>query len=91
VNFHHGSVFYGSKSSSCYVRAVRGGQSGSFDNLVFNLGLIELLSYWKATCSREIEVQTHNLDKDQINWWKDLIFEGMGQFFYENKIMGKKI
>jgi len=26
------------------------------NNLVFNLGLIELLSYWKATCSPEIEI-----------------------------------
>ena len=56
------------------------------DNLVFNLGLIELLSYWKATSSREIEIQNHNLNKEQIKWWKDLIMNGMGQFFYENKI-----
>ena len=56
------------------------------DNLVFHLGLIELLSYWKATCSKEIEIRKHNLNKEQIKWWKDLIINGMGQFFYENKI-----
>jgi hypothetical protein len=26
------------------------------NNLVFHLGLIEVLSYWKATCSPEIEI-----------------------------------
>ena len=56
------------------------------DNLVFNLGLVELLSYWKAACSPIIEIQAGFLDKNQIKWWKDLILKGMGQFFYENKI-----
>jgi len=56
------------------------------DNLVFNLGLIELLSYWKATCSPIIEIKKRNLNKEQIKWWKNLIIDGMGQFFYENKI-----
>ncbi len=56
------------------------------DNLVFNLGLIEMLSYWKATCSKEIEVRAGSLDQSQIRWWKELISNGMGQFFYENKV-----
>jgi len=56
------------------------------NNLVFHLGLIELLSYWKATCSPEIIIQVGLLNPEQIKWWKDLIEKGMGQFFYENKI-----
>jgi hypothetical protein len=55
-------------------------------NLIFNLGMIETLSYWKATCSPKIEVLAGSLNKEQIRWWKDLIFKGMGQFFFENKI-----
>jgi hypothetical protein len=60
------------------------------DNLVFNLGLIELLSYWKATCSPEILIKAGYLNKEQIEWWKNLIDRGMGQFFFENKIDFKK-
>jgi hypothetical protein len=56
------------------------------NNLVFNLGLIELLSYWKTTCSPEIIVKAGSLDESQIEWWKDLILKGMSQFFYENRI-----
>jgi len=56
------------------------------NNLVFNLGLIEMLSYWKATCSPEILIEAGSLNKEQIKWWRDLINRGMGQFFYENKI-----
>ncbi len=58
----------------------------ALNNLVFHLGLIEMVSYWKATCSPIIEVRAGCLNKEQIKWWKDLIFKGMGQFFYENKI-----
>jgi len=60
------------------------------NNLVFHLGLIEILSYWKAVCSPEIIIKAGPLDQEQIKWWKDLIMNGMGQFFYENKIDFKK-
>lgn len=56
------------------------------DNLVFHLGLIEMLSYWKATCSPNIIIKAGCLTKKQVQWWQDLIIQGMGQFFYENKI-----
>ena len=56
------------------------------ENLIFHIGLIEMISYWKATCSPIIEIQAGYLNKEQINWWKNLIINGMGQFFYENKI-----
>ncbi len=56
------------------------------NNLIFNLGLIEIPSYWKATCSPLIEIKAGFLNKIQIKWWKNLILKGMGQFFYENKI-----
>ncbi|MFA5431621.1 MAG: hypothetical protein WC319_01910 [Candidatus Paceibacterota bacterium] len=58
----------------------------ALDNLVFNLGMIEMFSYWKATCSKKIIIKAGHLDKKQINWFKDLLLNGMGQFFYENKI-----
>jgi len=56
------------------------------NNLIFHLGLMEIPSYWKVTCSPEIEIKTGSLNSEQISFWKDLIIQGMGQFFYENKI-----
>ncbi len=58
----------------------------NIDNLLFNLGMIEMLSYWKATCSPIIEIGIQSLSKDQVKWWKELIFNGLGEFFYSNKI-----
>ncbi|MCJ7786946.1 hypothetical protein MUP06_01905, partial [Patescibacteria group bacterium] len=60
------------------------------NNLIFHLGLIELLSYWKTTCSPEIIIKAGFLNSEQLSFWKDLIIKGMGQFFYENRINFKK-
>jgi len=65
---------------------VTGSDPVTIDNLVFHLGLMEIPSYWKATCSPKIVIEAGFLNKDQIKWWKNLIINGMGQFFYENKI-----
>jgi hypothetical protein len=43
-------------------------------------------SYWKATTSPKITVEAGYLNKTQLNWWHDLFIQGMGQYFYENKI-----
>lgn len=56
------------------------------DNLVFNIGMVELFSYWKAFISPEIIIECGSLDEYQTNWWHDLLINGMGQFFYENNI-----
>src|SRR3989344_8868916 len=60
--------------------------SGVLQNLVFNLGMIELLSYWKAACSPQIIIKAGFLDQDQIAFWKKLLVKGLGEFFYNNKI-----
>lgn len=56
------------------------------DNLVFHLGLAEMLSYWKATASPEIVVEAGNLSSEQTAWLKDLLMRGMGEYFFQNKI-----
>ena len=56
------------------------------DNLVFSLGMVELISYWKATCSPIVRVMPHGLDNNMIIWWKKLYFGGLGEFFYVNGI-----
>jgi len=56
------------------------------DHLVFSIGLIEMVSYWKATCSPEIHVACGHLSKGQQKWWKYLYYHGLGEFFYLNKI-----
>ena len=56
------------------------------EKMVFSLGMVELVSYWKLTCSPRVTVRAGALSKEQIAWWKDLYFNGLGEFFYVNRI-----
>jgi UDP-N-acetyl-alpha-D-muramoyl-L-alanyl-L-glutamate epimerase len=58
----------------------------SLENVIFHLGLIESLSYWKATASPIMEVQAGHLTAEQVEWWQDLLINGMGEYFYKNQI-----
>lgn len=57
-----------------------------FEYLVFHIGLIELVSYFKCTCSPNVEIKAGYLDNDQINWFKKLYYYGLGEFMYVNNI-----
>lgn len=57
-----------------------------FENLVFNLGMVELVSYWKITCSPKVNIQVGHLNDEQIAWWKKLYLNGLGEFLYTNGI-----
>jgi hypothetical protein len=54
--------------------------------LVFSLGMVELISYWKTTCSPIVKIKCGTLSRQQKRWWKDLYFNGLGEFFYVNEI-----
>ncbi len=55
-------------------------------NLIFQLGMVELISYWKCACPPTIKVLCGKLSKQQRAWWKKLYFNGLGEFFYVNDI-----
>ncbi len=55
-------------------------------NIVFNLGLVELISYWKVVCSKNIIIKCGFLNEEQIKWFKKLYFYGLGELFYTNGI-----
>lgn len=56
------------------------------DGLVFHIGLIELISYWKSVASPTIHIHKYSLSKEQENWWRKLYWKGLGEFFYQNGI-----
>ena len=54
---------------------------------IFNLGMVEVVSYLKATCSPTLIVRAGSLNKEQIDWYKKLYINGLGEFFYRNNII----
>lgn len=54
--------------------------------LIFHIGLVELISYWKATCSKNVIIKAGYINEEQINFFKKLYFHGLGELFYTNGI-----
>ena len=58
------------------------------DRLVFDIGLVELVSYWKSACPPLVRIACGTLSPEQTAFWKKLYWHGLGEFFYTNGIQG---
>lgn len=54
--------------------------------IIFALGMVEAVSYWKAACAPVFEVKCGALSESDVRFWKSLWFGGLGEFFYRNGI-----
>ncbi len=54
--------------------------------MIFHIGMIEAISYWKATCSPNFIVADYQLSEKQEKWFKKLFYKGLGEFLYLNGI-----
>ena len=54
--------------------------------LVFNLGLVETISYYKTVCPEKVVIKCGSLSAAQKDWWRKLYFNGLGEFLYRNGI-----
>lgn len=56
------------------------------NSIAFHMGLIELISYWKAACPKTIHIKPYNLTIAQQSFWRKIYYFGLGEFFHTNKI-----
>ena len=56
------------------------------DRLVFDIGMAEVVSYWKCACPPCLKVLCGPLGADQVAFWRKLYWHGLGEFFYTNGI-----
>lgn len=61
-------------------------ESDFVKNLVFHMGMVELVSYWKCACPPNVIVKCGYLNEEQINWFKKLYYNGQGEYRYINQI-----
>ena len=59
---------------------------GAMRRLIFSLGLVELVSYWKIACPPKVKIRCGTIGKEQADWWKNQYLSGLGEFFYRNGI-----
>lgn len=56
------------------------------DKLVFSLGMVEAISYYKITCPKVVNINCGCLSQSQTKFWKKLFYNGLGEFMYKNGI-----
>ena len=54
--------------------------------LIFQIGMTELVSYWKIACPKRVVVKPFALTESQKAFWKKLYYNGLGEFLYLNGI-----
>ena len=54
--------------------------------LAFQIGMTELVSYWKIACPKRVVVKPYALTESQKAFWKKLYYNGLGEFLYLNSI-----
>ncbi len=54
--------------------------------LFFQYGLFDLMSYYKLTCSPKIIIKPYYIDEEQCAFFKKVLFNGLGEYFYKNGI-----
>ena len=54
--------------------------------LAFQIGMTELVSYWKIACPKRVVVKPFALTESQKKFWKKLYYNGLGEFLYLNSI-----
>ena len=59
-------------------------------NLAFQIGMTELVSYWKIACPKRVVVKPFTLTESQQAFWKKLYYNGLGEFLYLNSITVSK-
>ena len=56
------------------------------DYLFFQYGLFDLMSYYKLTCSGKIVIKPYFIDDKQADFFKKVLYNGLGEYFYKNNI-----
>lgn len=54
---------------------------------IFYLGVAEMVNYWKVACPKVIEIKTGFLDDYQKLWFRNIFYNGLGEFMYLNNIV----
>ncbi|MCD4697219.1 MAG: hypothetical protein K8S16_13360, partial [Bacteroidales bacterium] len=59
----------------------------ALDSMLFHIGMVEMISYWKVACPPHIIIKPFRLSQQQLDFWKKLYYNGLGEFFYINNII----
>lgn len=56
------------------------------DIFLFNLGLIEIINYYKLACPKKVILEAGAIKEEQKEFFQKLFYKGLGEFRYVNNI-----
>lgn len=56
------------------------------ENILFHISIAFWISYYKLSPTKNIVVDSGNLNQEQTEYWKDFYIQWLGEFFYTNNI-----
>ena len=56
------------------------------DSLIFQIGVMEAINYWKLACPAVIELNCGQLTEIMQVFWRKLLYKGLGEFIYLNQL-----
>ena len=54
--------------------------------IIFEIGIIEAINYWKATCGKKFIINSGHINENQIKWFKKLYYNGLQELLFKNNI-----
>ena len=79
ISFFH-RVSYEYKGEGCLNTEIL----PKLDALIFSIGLVEGINYYKTVCPPIFEIKCGRLNQEQKVWWQKLYYHGLGELIYLN-------
>ncbi len=83
IQFHHKVSFH------CFDMSPASLSEQQLDLLIFNLGMVELISYYKLACPLQVAIHPYKLSSHEEAFWRKIYFNGLGEFMFVNQSMWK--
>ena len=61
-------------------------ERNDLDGLIFQIGVMEAINYWKSACPAVIELNCGQLTETMQVFWRKLLYKGLGEFIYLNQL-----
>ena len=57
-----------------------------YENIIFNIGIVEAISYYKIFCPKEFIIKCGRINDKQKEFFNKLFYKGLGEFIFINQI-----
>ena len=61
-------------------------QNDDLAGVIFQIGVVEAINYWKLACPAVIELACGQLTTEMQSFWQKLVYKGLGEFIYVNQL-----